>query len=410
MARRFVCWHYNSPVSEALYPPLSLYIHVPWCIRKCPYCDFNSHEIGNLQGLIDPYLDALMLDWADELERLQRFGGSRPLQSIFIGGGTPSLLPPAFYKQLLEKIDQSLPLNASTEITLEANPGAVDSAHLKGYRSAGINRISVGVQSFASQQLEALGRVHSGNQALEAIDAVATAGFERFNIDLMFGLPQQTAGGAEADLKRALQCGATHLSWYQLTLEPNTHFFSHPPPLPEDDDIADIYLAGQALLAEAGLQQYEVSAYARPGEAARHNRNYWEFGDYLAIGAGAHGKLSLPASGQFIRYRKTRQPEAYLKRAQRQHLIATTKGSFLAAEEAILPESLPFEFMLNALRLTSGVPLTMFAERTGLPPSTLEPQLTQLKQTGLIQPLEDHLQTTPLGARFLNDVVGKFGD
>ncbi|GAA3962410.1 radical SAM family heme chaperone HemW [Allohahella marinimesophila] len=392
-----------------MHPPLSLYVHVPWCIRKCPYCDFNSHETNNLQSQIEPYLDALLLDWSEELERLERFGGRRPLQSIFIGGGTPSLLPPDVYARLLERINDTMPLMEATEITLEANPGAVDTAHFKGYRRAGINRISVGVQSFATEQLAALGRVHSGRQALEAIEAVASAGFERFNIDLMFGLPQQTAEGAEADLRQALQCGATHLSWYQLTLEPNTHFFSHPPPLPEDDDIADIQLAGQVLLAEAGLQQYEVSAYARRGQAARHNRNYWEFGDYLAIGAGAHGKLSSPEASEFIRYRKTRQPDAYLKRAQGHgQLIATSAAGFLAAEEAITQDSLSFEFMLNALRLTDGVPVSLFTERTGLAAAQLEPTLSQLKQAGLMQASEDYLQTTPLGARFLNDVVGKF--
>ncbi|WP_416396515.1 radical SAM family heme chaperone HemW [Allohahella sp. A8] len=394
-----------------MHPPLSLYVHVPWCIRKCPYCDFNSHETHDLQALIDPYLDALLLDWAEERQRLDRFGGTRPLQSIFIGGGTPSLLPPDFYARLLERINQAMPLSEATEITLEANPGAVDAAHFKGYRGAGINRISIGVQSFAAEQLTALGRVHSGRQALDAIDAVAAAGFERFNIDLMFGLPQQTAEGAEADLKQALQCGASHLSWYQLTLEPNTHFFSHPPPLPEDDDIADIQLAGQALLADAGLQQYEVSAYARTGEAARHNRNYWEFGDYLAIGAGAHGKLSAPAAGEFLRYRKTRQPESYLKRAHgQQGLIATSAAGFVAAEEAITKESLPFEFMLNALRLTDGVAQSLFTERTGLELGLLEPQLSQLRQAGLMRADGDRLQTTALGARFLNDVVGKFSD
>lgn len=411
-------------------PPLSLYIHVPWCVRKCPYCDFNSHEVDSDEqntvgssvvpdALAERYLEALLADWKTELRRLNDFGGARPLRSIFIGGGTPSLLSPFIYKRLLQQIRSDLECVVDMEVTLEANPGAVDTANFSGYREAGINRISLGVQSFRGEQLKALGRVHSSDQAKAAIAAVQQAGFSRFNVDLMFGLPGQTQAQALADLQTAIDSGASHVSWYQLTLEPNTEFFSFPPDLPDDDDIADTQLAGQRLLAATGLRQYEISAYARDGEASRHNLNYWRFGDYLAIGAGAHGKLSDPAAGNVLRYRKTRQPDAYLARHEgarhedarhQQNIVTTATGNdaFIAHEELVPESGLVFEFMLNALRLTEGVGESTFIERTGLDSPALQPELAILQQRGLMSDEAGRLCATELGSRFLNDVLARF--
>ncbi|MFP5465232.1 MAG: radical SAM family heme chaperone HemW, partial [Gammaproteobacteria bacterium] len=289
-------------------PPLSLYVHLPWCVRKCPYCDFNSHAAGGELPQGD-YIDALLRDIEADLPRVW----GRPVMSVFIGGGTPSLFEPDAIARLLSDLRARLPLLAAAEITLEANPGTLDTARLEAFRRAGVNRLSLGVQSFHDRQLKALGRIHDAAAARRAIEVALSAGFERVNIDLMFGLPGQDPALALADLDAALAYDTGHVSWYQLTLEPNTVFHSHPPVLPEPDLMEAIYEAGLARLATAGYRRYEVSAYARPGQECRHNLNYWQFGDYLGIGAGAHGKLTLPDG--ILRLAKYRQPQTYMTRA-----------------------------------------------------------------------------------------------
>lgn len=384
-------------------PPLSLYIHVPWCVRKCPYCDFNSHGVGPQAELPEQqYVQALLADLDHDLPWVQ----GRPLTSIFIGGGTPSLLSPQAYETLFAGLHERLAWTEDCEVTLEANPGTVEQQRFEGYRHAGINRLSIGIQSFQSAFLKTLGRIHSGDEATRAVEAARQAGFTNFNIDLMHGLPGQSVAQALDDLAQALALAPTHLSWYQLTLEPNTEFYSRPPVLPEDDALADIQDAGLAYLAEAGFEHYEVSAHAQPGRQARHNLNYWQFGDYLGIGAGAHGKLSTPShSGadqrQVIRRWKTRQPAAYLSR-----LIEGR--DFIAGENTLSATDLPFEFMLNALRLKQGVPSSLYAMTTGLNLSAIEPQLNALRARGLLEASETRLVTTPLGFDWLNEVLLTF--
>ncbi|SEI49439.1 oxygen-independent coproporphyrinogen-3 oxidase [Allopseudospirillum japonicum] len=375
-------------------PPLSLYVHVPWCVRKCPYCDFNSHQLtGDAPELA--YLDALLADLQQDLPQIQ----GRPLTSIFIGGGTPSLLSAHFYQALFTRLQAVLKLSPECEITLEANPSSFEYARFAAYRQLGINRLSLGVQSFAPEHLHILGRVHDRAQALAAIEQAQKAGFDRINVDLMHGLPQQTPQQALADLRIPLSFGIRHISWYQLTLEPNTHFYHQPPRLPDEDTLADIQEAGQALLQECGLHQYEVSAFAYPGQEARHNLNYWQFGDYLGIGAGAHSKCTYP-DGHIVRRWKTRQPQAYL-----QH---QADGRFCAGEQSITTEERPFEFLMNALRLTQGVPSQYFAQRTGIPLSQIQPVLDQLAGQGLMRTDPEILATTPLGLRYLNQVLEHF--
>ncbi|NNJ18655.1 radical SAM family heme chaperone HemW [Pseudomonas putida CSV86] len=373
-------------------PPLALYIHIPWCVRKCPYCDFNSHTASaNLPE--EEYVDALLADLEQELPAVH----GRPISSIFFGGGTPSLFSAKALGRLLAGVEQCIPFASDIEITLEANPGTFEQEKFKAYRQLGINRLSIGIQSFQQSKLEALGRIHNGDEAIRAADMARNAGFDNFNLDLMHGLPDQTLDEALADLQQAIDLGPTHLSWYQLTLEPNTVFWNQPPELPEDDILWDIQEAGQALMASHGYRQYEISAYAQPGKAARHNLNYWSFGDFIGIGAGAHGKLSHP-DGRILRTWKTRLPKDYLNPAK----------AFKAGEKLLPLDELPFEFLMNALRLTDGVEATLFSQRTGLPMDQLKEARREAEQKGLLQVEPTRLVATPRGQLFLNDLLQYF--
>jgi putative oxygen-independent coproporphyrinogen III oxidase len=384
-------------------PPLSLYVHMPWCVRKCPYCDFNSHAApSDEQGGVPEtaYIAALLQDLDQDLaDFLDSKIGERELVSIFIGGGTPSLISPAGYATLFAGLRQRLRFADDIEITLEANPGTVEQGLFQGYREVGINRLSIGVQTFQTAQLKALGRIHSGDEAQRAALSAREAGFSNFNLDLMHGLPGQSLEQALDDLRQAIALEPTHLSWYQLTLEPNTVFFREQPVLPDEDVLADIQDAGQALLAAEGYVQYEVSAYARRDRRCRHNLNYWQFGDYLGIGAGAHGKLTqVTATGlHILRTSKTRVPKDYL---------ATMRVR--VAETLIAAEALPFEFMLNTLRLIEGVSTTLWSERTGLSPEVLAETVTALQHKGLLQNDANTLVATALGQRYLNRVIEAF--
>lgn len=382
--------------------PLSLYIHIPWCVRKCPYCDFNSHEAKN--GIPETeYVDALLKDLEMELPHIW----GRRLESVFIGGGTPSLFSAEAYERLFNGLRQMLPMRPNMEITLEANPGTFEQERFKAYREVGVNRLSIGIQSFNASHLQKLGRIHDDAEALKAAEIAHTAGFDNFNLDLMFGLPGQSIEQAMQDLQTAIACKPTHLSWYQLTLEPNT-FFHHQPPehLPDDDLLADMHEAGIEQLAKAGFQQYEVSAYAQAGRECQHNRNYWEFGDYVAIGAGAHGKLSGyspydPEAGLHInRYMKYKQPEQYLKQVQ--------AGSPRQTEKPLDAHELVGEFMLNALRLKEGFPLALFSERTGLSLDTLKPRLDVANDQGLLTQEQDYLKPSSRGWMYLNNLISLF--
>ncbi|WP_298609506.1 radical SAM family heme chaperone HemW [uncultured Thiothrix sp.] len=375
--------------------PLSLYIHVPWCIRKCSYCDFNSHHApANLPE--QPYIQALLADLSQELPHIW----GRRLESIFIGGGTPSLFSADSMDELLAGIRALIPFRPNIEVTLEANPGTFEQEKFKGFREAGINRLSVGIQSFNPQHLQALGRVHNQAEALKAADVARYAGFDNFNLDLMFGLPKQTLEEAVADLQQALELQPTHLSWYQLTLEPNTLFYKHPPVLPDDDLLVDMQYAGQEVLQQAGFEQYEVSAYTKQ-QPCRHNLNYWEFGDYVGIGAGAHGKITDPF-GQVTRHQKYRQPAQYLQQV--------AQGQARSETQVLKPDDLKFEFMLNALRLKAGFSLELFTERTGLSLETLQAPLALAEAKGWLTIQDQQVQTTQLGWQFLNTVIELFLD
>ena len=392
-------------------PPLSLYVHLPWCVKKCPYCDFNSHalEAGAdgkpcLDAWVEKqYVQALLADLDFDLLAFPEMA-ERPLISVFFGGGTPSLMSPQGYQVFFAGLKSRLQLVGDCEITLEANPGTVEQARFSGYREAGINRLSMGVQSFADKQLKALGRIHNGQEAVAAVATARKAGFDNFNLDLMHGLPEQTPNLALADIQQALDLQPTHLSWYQLTLEPNTSFYSHPPKLPEEDTLAAIQDVGSALIQQAGFIHYEVSAFALAGKQARHNLNYWSFGDYLGIGAGAHGKLSRfnPAGDLVIERRwKTRQPQAYLSR-----LIEGR--DFLAGTEVLTPDELPIEFMMNALRLAQGVKAESYPLRTGLDLADLQSQIQALKQRDLWTTDAGRIACSALGWRWLNTVLEQF--
>ncbi|OGT87836.1 MAG: YggW family oxidoreductase [Gammaproteobacteria bacterium RIFOXYA12_FULL_61_12] len=372
-------------------PPLALYIHFPWCLRKCPYCDFNSHELPRDLD-VSAYVDALIADFS----RQYPSAGDRPIASIFIGGGTPSLLPGDAVARLLAAIGELAPLVEGAEITLEANPGAADAGHFSAYRDSGVNRLSIGVQSFDEGSLKALGRIHGRADAVAAFQTARQAGFGNINLDLMFGLPHQTQEAAMADLRMAMGLGPEHLSWYQLTLEPNTPFSQAPPSLPDEDSLYDIQETGLEFLASSGMERYEVSAFSRPGRECRHNLNYWEFGDYLGIGAGAHGKLTL-GGGQVRRNWKERHPRRYLTAPQAE---AGRRG--LGTEDLIL------EFMMNALRLRRGFALPLFEARTGLPLSRIEVSLRKAMDKGLLESLPGFVLPTELGFRFLNDLIGFF--
>lgn len=373
-------------------PPLGLYIHLPWCERKCPYCDFNSHERSDIPE--DDYVRALLQDLRDELPLLQ----GRPVETLFIGGGTPSLFSADAIRRLLLGIADLVALSPELEATMEANPGSADADKFMAFRAAGINRLSIGIQSFNDTQLQALGRIHSGDQAHAAVEFARRADFDNINLDLMHGLPGQTVSGAESDLLRAIACETTHLSWYQLTIEPNTAFYSSPPGLPDEDELAGIQQRGEALLAASGYAQYEVSAYSKPGSNCRHNRNYWSFGDYLGIGAGAHGKVTFP-DGRIRRYAKRRQPQDYM---------AVAQGSSVASSRILDHREISGEFMMNALRLNAGFALSQFESRTGLSRENLEPRLESLYRRELLMCEDDTVKATELGRRFLDSVIAEF--
>ena len=372
--------------------PLSLYIHFPWCIQKCPYCDFNSHAVKT--GIPEmQYVDALLADLEADLALLP---DSRPIASIFMGGGTPSLFSPEALLALLNGIRQRIDLSEDCEITLEANPGTFESAKFQAFRELGINRLSIGIQSFNDRHLKKLGRVHNAREALDAVAIARRAGFDNLNLDLMFGLPEQTAAEALEDVQTAISLGPTHISFYQLTLEPNTYFYRFPPKLPEDEAIFASQKACQTLLAEHGYAQYEISAYAKAGFQCRHNRNYWQFGDYLGIGAGAHGKISLALPGNIIRTAKPKSPEQYLRRP--------AGGSRTAIETA----QLPLEFVMNHLRLKDGFELNEFQASTGLTPAYLEPALSRCMAQGLLIKREQRIGCSDKGWDFLDEVLEKF--
>ncbi len=383
-----------TPQFSAL-PPLSLYVHIPWCVRKCPYCDFNSHErSGELPER--GYVAALLTDLEGELPKVW----GRSVQTIFIGGGTPSLFSPEAIAELLSGIRARVRLAADAEITLEANPGTVEAERFAGFREAGVNRLSLGIQSFADDKLRALGRIHDGVQARRAIE-MAQQTFQRLNLDLMYGLPGQTLAEALADLDTALEFAPGHLSCYQLTVEPNTIFAKHPPALPEHDTQAAMQEAIEARLAEAGYVHYETSAFARPGQRCRHNLNYWQFGDYLGIGAGAHGKLSLPDPPRIERSERIKQPREYLARIAEQ-------GHAIQQHRIVTRREVGFEFMLNALRLTEGFPVALFQERTGWPISLVDAPLRAIEAEGLIERDHRWIRPTERGRRFLNRALQAF--
>ena len=374
-------------------PPLSLYIHIPWCVKKCPYCDFNSHVAkGNIPE--QAYIAALIEDLKADLHWVQ----GRKLHSIFIGGGTPSLFSGPAIEAILVAAEGLIGFESDIEITLEANPGTFEQNKFADFRTAGINRLSIGVQSFDDSHLNRLGRIHDAGQALRAIATARSVGFDNFNIDLMHGLPNQTISQAEADLTQAIDAGAMHISWYQLTIEPNTEFFSKPPLLPIDDRLADIQQAGMVMLQENQFEQYEVSAFALNNQKAAHNMNYWQFGDYLGIGAGAHGKITLPEQQQVLRTAKTRQPDHYLDRM----------GSAISQSNAIKPDEMALEFMMNGLRLKQGVPIDYFKARTGIDPKSIQKVTSHLESLGLLEPNSNHYRTTSLGYQFLNTVLQAF--
>ena len=372
-------------------PPLSLYVHIPWCVRKCPYCDFNSHAVRNKIPEIE-YIDCLLSDLQDE----QRFVQGRKIQSIFFGGGTPSLFSAAGYERLIQGIHQITPLESGAEITLEANPGTFEQDKFKGYKAAGINRLSIGIQSFHNTQLQALGRIHSAEEAMAAT-SLARELFDNINLDLMHGLPGQSVENALKDLQQAIDLQPNHLSWYQLTIEPNTEFNAKPPQLPVDEALWAIQEQGQALLANEGFRQYEISAYAKNEQCSQHNLNYWSFGDYLGIGAGAHGKVTLVEDRHIIRRWKQKQPKAYMDPANR-----------LSGHEPITENELAFEFMLNALRLHDGVPAELLSARTGLNPEQISKQLNEARRKGLLEQDMQQLKPTQQGRLFLNDLLSVF--
>lgn len=373
--------------------PLALYIHIPWCVRKCPYCDFNSHQLK--QDVPEAlYVGQLIRDLEQDLLRVS----PQQLMSIFFGGGTPSLFSPEAIAKILDEVRQRIPFAADIEITLEANPGTVEQARFEGFRAAGVNRLSIGVQSFQPDKLQRLGRIHDRNAAIKAAEAAHLAGFKTFNLDLMFGLPQQTPADALEDLRTAIDLAPTHISWYQLTLEPNTLFYHQRPALPQDEVIETMYFEGQTLLAAAGYQQYEVSAYAKPQHQCLHNINYWQFGDYLGIGAGAHGKITSMDLQTITRTWKTKHPKDYL----------AATDHFLSGEKRVGADELAFEFMLNALRLYQPIPLALFEARTGLTAQILAEPLQKAQQKNLLLMHNDAIVTTELGKRFLNDVIELF--
>ena len=376
-------------------PPLSLYVHLPWCVRKCPYCDFNSHAAGT-DAPSDRYIDALIADLTAEAERAR----DRTIVSIFMGGGTPSLFSPAEIAAILDAIAAGFALERDVEITMEANPGTVERGSLAGYRAAGINRLSIGAQSFDADKLEVLGRIHAVEDISRTMSEARDAGLENINIDLMYALPGQDIEAALADIDRAVELQPTHVSWYHLTLEPNTVFYVRPPDdIPDNDQAAAIQEAGEARLAELGYERYEVSAYARDGQRCRHNLNYWSFGDYLGVGAGAHGKIT--ADSGVVRTVKKANPREYMQSMMESREL--DPGAVLAESDLL------FEFMLNALRLTEGFDEQLFTDRTGLPVAILRQRAASLLERGLLEEADgNRLQPTPVGRRFLNELQAHF--
>ena len=376
-------------------PPLSLYIHLPWCVAKCPYCDFNSHAL--IDALPEAaYVDALLADLELELPRIW----GRTVHTVFFGGGTPSLFSADAIEKILTGAAALVKLAPNAEITLEANPGTVEHDRFEAYRAAGVNRISLGIQSFNDRHLQRLGRVHDGRQATFAIEAVQQAGFDRFNLDLMWALPEQTIEQALADVEQALAFAPSHLSHYQLTIEPNTVFAARPPVLPDEDRVWNMQDRTAARLSTAGLRPYEISAWSLPGHECRHNLNYWRFGDYIGIGAGASGKITLPAEQAVLRTRRKRTPKSWLN--------AMTDRSFIAEQKTVPEIDLPLEYMLNRSRLAEPMPLAEFSERTGLDLDVLMPALSEARQKGLVEVDRQMIRRTERGARYLNDLQALF--
>lgn len=370
--------------------PLSLYIHTPWCIRKCPYCDFNSHaQKGELAE--EGYIKTLIQEVQQKLSLVQ----DRPIISIFIGGGTPSLLKAESYAALFNQLHKYLSIDKQTEITLEANPGTVEQSRFIGYRQAGINRISLGIQSFQNEKLQTLGRVHNAEEAIKAVETAKKVDFDNFNLDLMFGLPQQNIDDALYDLQTAINLQPTHISWYQLTLEPNTYFHRFPPTLPNDDTIWEMQQQGSPLLANNNFHQYEISAYSQANKQCVHNRNYWEFGDYLGIGAGAHSKITNLKTKEITRHWNMKNPKDYLD----------VNKNFIANKKLLNQSELPLEFMLNALRLQKNIPIETFEQRTFLVFEDIKKKLRKAQNEGLIDFNTKQIYLTPLGKRFLNNVL-----
>ena len=381
-------------------PPLSLYVHLPWCVRKCPYCDFNSHALNShtlKDGLPeDAYVDALLRDLEQNLPRVW----GRRVISVFIGGGTPSLFSPEALDKLLSGMRARLSIQADAEITLEANPGSAEQAKFREYRALGINRLSIGVQSFQNEALQRLGRIHGRAEAIKAAEMAHAAGFDNFNLDLMFALPQQTHDKASEDVATAIDLEPSHISYYQLTLEPNTLFHAQPPVLPDNDLTWAMQQAGQGQLAKAGYAQYEVSAYAKEKHQCAHNLNYWQFGDYLGIGAGAHGKITDASQQTITRLAKQRQPRTYMDSA------GTPRG--IQSERPLTRQEVGLEFMMNALRLKEGFDTGLFIAHTGQQLSLVDKPLVQAEQAGLLQRSARHIQATEKGQRFLDDLLALF--
>ncbi|WP_165312344.1 radical SAM family heme chaperone HemW [Vibrio ziniensis] len=381
-------------------PDLSLYVHIPWCVQKCPYCDFNSHAL-KAEIPEDHYIDALLEDLDTDIERYQLADDPRQLHSIFIGGGTPSLISAEGIKRLLQGIEERIAFKPNIEITMEANPGTIEAERFAGYRKAGVTRISIGVQSFAPEKLQRLGRIHGKDEALRAANLAHTIGLTSFNLDLMHGLPDQTIEEALADLDQAIALNPPHLSWYQLTIEPNTMFYFKPPTLPDDDALWDIFELGHKKLTEAGYVQYEISGYSKPGYQCQHNLNYWRFGDYLGIGCGSHGKLSF-SDGRIVRTTKVKHPKGYL--AAYQNL---TKP-YLDSEQLVADEDRPFEFFMNRFRLMEPCPKADFGATTGLDLDVIESTINWALQLGYLSEDATHWQITEKGKLFLNDLLEAF--
>ena len=380
----------NEPGGQLRLPPLSLYIHIPWCVRKCPYCDFNSHQReGELPE--QEYISALLRDFKQELHYVQ----GRQIQSIFFGGGTPSLFSAAAYDRLLTELQTVVEFAADIEITLEANPGTAERQKFADYRRLGINRLSIGIQRFNDQQLKNLGRIHASDDSRKAVEFAHAAGFDNLNLDIMYGLEKQSLDSALADLQETIALAPLHISWYQLTIEPNTEFFKRPPSLPVENLLIDIQDQGLELLRTSGFQRYEVSAFSLPHRQARHNVNYWQFGDYLGIGAGAHGKITAVAQETIVRTRKKKQPAHYL-------------ADCTAATAVVSAQDLPLEFMLNALRLQNGFTVDLFEAHTGLAFSKVAKRIESLHAKGLLEIDGKRIKTSAKGMQFLNSVLEEF--